>query len=185
MNDSPVGADRSTSPYPFATAVRLTFARKRKSPKFCSNCYRTAPRVRLTVNDHFENRRFAAILGKQTVHERFRETLACLQRAESTEKGEPCTRFSFFASSREVFFCLLRQKAFFFVFRAKIGQIQVKQGLFRGFTRVSGSRRARFFHFRAKKYVVLFALSNAARTCKKGGRWILIGQSTIELPFGV
>ena len=43
-------------------------------------------RALLTVNDHFENRRFAAILGKQAVHERFRETLACLQRAESTKK---------------------------------------------------------------------------------------------------
>ena len=77
-------------------------------------------RARLTVNDHFENRRFAAILGKQAVHERFRETLACLQRAESTKKENRERGFPFLPLPGFGVFCLPRQKAFFFAFRAKI-----------------------------------------------------------------
>ena len=42
MNDVPGAANRSTSPHPFASAVRLTFAQRRKSPKSGYNCFRAA-----------------------------------------------------------------------------------------------------------------------------------------------
>ena len=65
--------------------------------------------------------------------------------------------------------------------RANIGKIRAFSGFHAGF----GLSRRPIFSFSGQNPWCIFASSNAVRTCKKGGRWILISQSTIELSFKV